>query len=43
MYNVNVARKKSQKSYNTNIEDSFRCRAEYVGKLFQLENFCYNL
>ena len=43
MYNVNVLINKSQKNAGANIEDSIRYRAEYVGKLFKLVNFCYNL
>ena len=43
MYNVNVPRKKPQKNADANIKDSVRYRAEKVGKLFKLANFCYNL
>ena len=35
--------KMSQKNNDTNIEDSVRYKAEYVGKLFQLANFCKKL
>ena len=40
MYNVNAPKKKSQKNADTNIEDSVRYQTEYVGQLFQLEDFC---
>ena len=42
-HNVNVPRKMSQKNADINIEDSVRYRAEWVGKLFQLANFCKNV
>ena len=40
MYSVNAPRKKLQKHADANIEDSVRYRAEYVGKLIQLADFC---
>ena len=43
MYNVNVPKNKSQKNADTNIEDSIRYKAEQVGQLFQLANFCKKL
>ena len=42
-YNVNVPRKKLQKNFDANIEDSVYHRAEQVEKLFKKTNFCYNL
>ena len=43
MYNVDGPKNKSQKNADTNIEDSARYKAEYVGQLFQLVNFCKKL
>ena len=43
MYNADVPKNKSQKNADTNIEDSARYKAEYVGQLFQLANFCKKL
>ena len=39
MYNVNVPTNTSQKNTDTNIDDSVRYKAEWVGKLSQLANF----
>ena len=36
-------KKEVTENADANIEDSVRYRAEWVGKLFQLANFCYNL
>ena len=41
-YNLNILRKKSQKNADANIEYFVRYRAKTLGKLFELENFCYN-
>ena len=40
IYSVNAPRKKLQKHADANIEDSVCYRAEYVGKLIQLADFC---
>ena len=40
MHTVNVPRKKLQKNAGANIEDHVRYKAEQVGKLSQLANFC---
>ena len=43
MYNVDVPKKKLQKNADKNIEDSVRYKAEQVGQLFQIANFCKTL
>ena len=43
MFNVHVPIKTSQKNTDTNIEDSVRYKAEWVGKLSQFTNFCKQL
>ena len=43
MYNLNLSIKTSEKNADINFWDYVRYKAEKVGKLFQLVNFCKNI